>query len=105
MSTTSLSLKSFQEEGEHKLKKVAIYTGTHSTGPPRGTILEFDVRLERFGGGGPWTATVQFEACEGDNPKAALRRLADWCKRAGEALDQDDGWWGEDALPMGNVPF
>lgn len=104
--STSLSLKSFSEDGEHKLRKIAVYKGTHSTPLPQGTILEFEVKLERFvGGGGPWTATIRFDECKGSDPKTALRRLGDWCKRAGEALDQDDDWWGNDNLPMGNVPF
>ena len=84
--------------------EVATFTGRHSTGGPGGTVLEFVAKIERFNGQGPWTASVGFDGCEGESPRAVLLRLADWCSRAGQALDQDEAW-GKDSLPLGKGPF
>jgi hypothetical protein len=102
VSRTELTLKEFKIDG---LKQTATFEGLHSTGGPRGTILTFDVDLERSGGGPGWEARLRFDTCDGDSPKAALRRLANWCDRAAQALDQDDEWWEGTSLPLGRHYF
>jgi len=95
--TTSLRLDSFEIA---ERMEVATFIGRQSTAGADGTCLEFTAKIERFNGQGPWTASVVFDGCEGNSPQDALLRLANWCGRAAQALDQDEAW-GDDSLPLG----
>lgn len=65
-----------------------VYTGRQSTPGAHGTVLDFDVVLKKFidQKDAEFTATVNFDGCAGATAVDALRRMGEWCLRAGEAL-------------------
>jgi hypothetical protein len=102
--STSLRLSSYSESDNGKTQN-AVYTGSHSTPGRAGTTLEFKVSLERSYGG-LWEAAVVFEGCEAESPREVLKRLADWCNRAGASLaEADNDEWAERSLPLGRTRF
>lgn len=95
MATDWFALKSFKIDG---LNKIAVYEGNQSS---NGMILSFDVVLTNFRNAPTWEAAISFDGCEGSSPREVLKRLADWCGRAAQAIDQDEEWWNDTNLPLG----
>jgi len=92
VSKSFLKLSSFKDG-------VAVYHGRHSTGPPKGTSLEFEIRLKRIHDN-EWGATIHLEGCVNGEVISTLMRLRDWLKRIVEALEED-GWKQGETLPLG----
>jgi len=99
MSRSSLALKSFNTEEDGT--QVAVFSAMHSSGPPRGTTLEFYVILRRPRYADEWAATIEFDQCTAKSMRAALERIGDWVQRADEALNLRD-WDEQDSIPLGS---
>lgn len=98
----SLTLKSYKTQDR---ERIAVYEGSHSTRPPNGTTLTYEVTLRKRSEREPWVATIQFDNCDAVLPREAMDRLAGWCARAAETLKRDAAFWNNaNELPLGDYP-